>query len=265
MSRFTLALALVTTTLVGCKQQTGDLDSLDAELAVDSTNVSQGESEILSSAVDGSEAATGVTAAPLATPQGTADWIAAHAAAKFSPAGCATVTESGLTDTITFADCTGPRGLLHLTGSIAITVSAGASGAIDLSASATDLEVNNATISIDSTAVYTVSGTSKSLAVTTQGSGTGPLGNTIQHDGQYTASWDATCGSIEGSWSTEVGAAQRSTTANVMKCANQCPTGTITRDTFRGHTITVTFDGTAVAKWTTSTGGSGTVDLTCGQ
>jgi hypothetical protein len=263
MSRFTLALALVTTATLGCKQQGGDLDSLDAELAVDSTNVSQGESAILASAVDGSEAATGFAPAPLATPQGTADWIAAHAGAKFSPAGCATVTESGLTDTIAFSDCTGPRGLLHLTGSIAITVSAGANGAIDLSATATGLEVNNATIDISSSAVYTVSGASKSLAVTTSGSGTGPLGNTIQHDGQYTASWDATCESLEGSWSTEVGAAQRSTTANVMKCDSGCPTGTITRDTFRGHTITVTFDGTAVAKWTTSTGGSGTVALAC--
>jgi hypothetical protein len=263
MTRFTtLALAVVTTAAIGCAQQENG-DSLEAELAVDSTNVSQGESGILAAAVDGSEAATAVALVGAATPQGTADWIAQHAGARFSPAGCATVSQSGLTVTIAFADCTGPRGLPHLTGSVAITVSAGAGGAIDLTASASGLEVNNATIDIDSSAVYTVSGSSKSLAVTTKGSGTGPLGNTIEHDGQYTVGWDASCASLEGAWSTETTDAKRSTTANVQRCAGQCPTGTITRDTFLGRTITVTFDGSSVATWTTSAGRSGTINLPC--
>ena len=256
------AIATVIFTVAACKQQ-GDLDSLDAELAVDSANVNQAESTMLASAVDGSEAATGV-ALTAATPQGVADWITQHAAAKYSPAGCATVTESGLTVKLVFDQCTGPRGLRQVSGEIDLTVSAGASGAVDIAATATNFEIGQATMSIDSQGVYTVSGTTKSLEVTTSGSGTGPLGNTIQHDGQYTATWDASCVSIEGSWSTEVGAAQRSTTASLMRCADQCPTGTLTRDTFRGHTIDVTFDGTAIAKWTTSTGRSGTINLACG-
>ena len=256
------AIASIVFTIAACKQA-GDLDSLDAELAVDSTNVNQAESTMLASAVDGSEAATGAGLTG-ATPQGVADWITAHAGSKYSPAGCATVTESGLTVALVLNDCTGPRGLRQVSGEIDLTVSAGAGGAIDIAATATNFQIGQATVSIDSSAVYTVSGTTKSLAVTTQGSGTGPLGNTIQHDGQYTATWDADCVSIEGSWSTEVGAAQRSTTASVMRCADACPTGTVTRDTFRGHTIDVTFDGTAVAKWTTSTGRSGTIDLACG-
>ncbi len=256
------AIATIIFTAAACKQQ-GDLDSLDAELAVDSANVNQAESTMLASAVDGSEAATGV-ALTGPTPQGVADWITQHAAARYAPAGCATVTESGLTVKLVFDQCTGPRGLRQVSGEIDLTVSAGAGGAIDIAAAATNFEIGQATMSIDSQGVYTVSGTTKSLAVTTSGSGTGPLGNTIQHDGQYTATWDASCVSIEGSWSTEIGAAQRSTTASLMRCADQCPTGTLTRDTFRGHTIDVTFDGTAVAKWTTSTGRSGTIDLPCG-
>jgi hypothetical protein len=257
------ALAAIVFTAAACKQA-GDADSLDAELAVDSANVNQAESTMLASAVDGSEAATGVGLVGAATPQGVADWITQHAAAKYAPAGCATVTESGLTVKLVFADCTGPRGLRLVSGEVDLTVSAGAAGAIDIAATATNFQIGQATLSIDSQGVYTVSGSTKSLAVTTQGSGTGPLGNTIQHDGQYTATWDTTCVSIEGSWSTEVGAAQRSTTASIMRCADQCPTGTLTRDTFRGHTIDVTFDGTPVATWTTSTGRSGTIDLPCG-
>jgi hypothetical protein len=256
------ALAALVFTTAACKQA-GDADSLDAEIAVDSANVNQAESTILASALDGSETATGAgLTGP--TPQGVADWIAQHAGSRYAPAGCATVTESGLTVKLVFADCTGPRGLRQVDGEVDLTVSAGAGGAIDVAASATNFQIGQATLSIDSQGVYTASGTTRSLEVTTQGSGTGPLGNTIQHDGQYTATWDDTCVSIEGSWSTEIGAAQRSTTASLMRCADQCPTGTLTRDTFRGHTIDVTFDGSPVATWTTSTGRTGTIDLPCG-
>ncbi|HTJ47122.1 MAG TPA: hypothetical protein VL463_33705 [Kofleriaceae bacterium] len=261
MTRFSLiAIALAA---VGCKQA-ADSDALTAELAVDSTNVNQAESTVLASAVDGSEAGAGVGLVGAATPQGVADWITAHAAARYSPAGCATVTESGLTVKLVFDDCTGPRGLRQLTGEMDLTVSAGSGGAIDIAAQATNLEIGQATMSVDSNAVYTASGATKSLTVTTQGSGTGPLGNTIQHDGQYTATWDASCVSLEGAWSTDVGQTQRSTTASVMRCADQCPTGTVTRDTFNGRTIDITFDGTDVAKWTSSTGRSGTFTLPCG-
>jgi hypothetical protein len=261
MTRFAM-IAIAVTAVAGCKQA-ADQDSLAAEVSIDSTNVNQAESTLLASAVDGSETATGlVAAAP--TPQGVADWITAHAGARYSPAGCATATESGLTVKIVFNQCTGPRGLRQVSGELDLTVSAGAGGAIDIAAHAADLEIGMATISLDSTAVYTATSSSQSLDVTTHGSGTGPLGNTISHDGQYTATWDATCVSVEGSWSTEVGAAQRSTTASVMRCADQCPTGTITRDTFAGRTIDITFDGTPVAKWTTSTGRSGTFTLPCG-
>lgn len=263
MTRFTSFAFLIAVAAAGCKMQ-GDTDTASAEGAIDSTDSTQSESAMLSAAMDGSEAAPGVAPA-VPTPQGVADWIDGHIATRFLPAGCAVATESGLTVKVTFSNCTGPRGLREINGEVDFTISAGTGGAIDVAAHAADLQVGAATMSFDSTAAYTVSGSTKSLAVVTHGEGTGPLGNQIIHDGDYTATWDATCVSVDGSWSTEVGEKSRSTTASVMKCQNACPTGTITRDTFLGRTITITFDGTNVATWETSAGRSGTVSLPCGS
>ena len=266
MTRFTSVAILfaASAAAAGCKMN-GDADTASAEGAIDSTDSASSESAFLTAAMDGSETATGFTAPATPTPQGVADWIDAHVGSRFLPAGCAVASESGLTVKVVFTNCTGPRGLVEVNGEVDFTISAGTSGAIDVAAHAADLQVGAATLGFDSSAAYTVSGTTKSLAVTTQGSGTGPLGNQIIHDGDYTATWDATCVSVDGSWSTSVGEKSRSTTASVMKCENACPSGTITRDTFLGRTITITFDGTNVAKWETSAGRSGTINLPCGS
>jgi len=246
----------------GCKA--GGTDSLAAELAVDSTNVNQAEGALLSATVDGSEAAAAAGVAP-ATPDGVATWIAQHAASRYSPAGCVTVTQNGLDITLVFDQCTGPLGLRQLDGELDLSVSLGAGGAIDVTAHAAGLQIGQATMDLDSTAVYTVSGTTKSLAVTTHGTGVGALGNDVVHDGDYTATWDTSCVSIDGSWSTEAGDKARSTTASIMRCAGQCPSGTVTRNTIAGRTIDVTFDGTSTATWTSSSGRSGTILLACGN
>jgi hypothetical protein len=92
----------------------------------------------------------------------------------------------------------------------------------------------------------------------------GPLGRSIEHDGEYTVTWNASCVAVRGAWSTEIGEASRSTTADLTRCLDQCPTGTLTRNTFVGRTITLSFDGTESATWTTSRGRTGTVQLACG-
>jgi hypothetical protein len=259
---FSIALAISTLGFAACKARTDD-DSASAELAVDSTDVNQSESALYASALEGAEVApAGVVGA--ASPQGVADFIAQHAPGRYQPAGCVKVTETGLTVALVFDQCTGPRGLRAISGELDLTVAPATGGAIDVTAHAVELEIGAATMNVDSSAVYTASGATRSLAVTTHGSGTGPLGNAIVHDGDYTATWDASCVSIDGAWSTEVGEKGRSTTASVMRCAGQCPTGAITRDTFAGRTISITFDGSATATWTTSAGKTGTFPLACG-
>jgi hypothetical protein len=170
---------------------------------------------------------------------------------------------------VTLNDCTGPRGLLHVSGEVDLVVSISTSGGITVTGHSADLQVNQANLTFDVTASYSVSGTTHTLAVQSQGQGTGARGNAIDHNGDYTITWDTAsqCGSIAGNWSTElsnsVHTATRSNQVNLMRCAGGCPTGTIIHTFLRGQTLTVTFDGTSVATWETSGGRSGTVNLQC--
>jgi hypothetical protein len=127
------------------------------------------------------------------------------------------------------------------------------------------LQVNRADLVIDATATYAVSGTSHTLTVQTMGSGTGPRGNEVEHDGNYSLTWDtaSTCHSIDGHWQTDLGVRERSNDVSLHRCAGSCPTGTITHHFLAGASLTVTFDGTATAQWSASTGASGTTQLSC--
>ena len=190
---------LLGSSLVACARNGANVDS--AESAVDSSDSVEAEGNIMMASVDGADM-SGLTAL---TGDQVAVHIAANAAGRFTPAGCATATASGATVTLTLNDCTGPRGLLHVSGELDLTASVALDGTISVHAAATALMVNRATIDIDSDATYAVSGTTHTLTVQTMGSGTGPRGNDIDHTGQYTITWDAgsQCGSIAGHWATE--------------------------------------------------------------
>jgi hypothetical protein len=177
---------------------------------------------------------------------------------------------TGASVTVTYNDCAGPRGLLHVTGTLDLTAAVAVDGAISVHGTATDLHVNKATLTVDTDATYTTSATSHALAVQTTGTGTGPRGNAIDHQGDYTISWDpaTTCRTLAGHWSTEItgaagNTATRSNDVNLTRCVGACPSGTVTHHFLAGASLTVTFDGTPTATWTTSAGGSGTVALSC--
>jgi hypothetical protein len=256
LSFFSLSILLPFT---ACRARDGgDADAV--EQAADSSHASQAEATLLASAIEGSATAT-VTPA---TPESAAAFIAARAPQRYAPSGCVTVTQSGLTVTLDLAGCTGPRGLRELDGRLVLEVSAGAGGAIVVDASAADFQIGAATLDIDATATYGVDGGTSSLAVVTRTAGVGPLGHAIAHEGDYTATWDGRCLTIDGAWSTERGDASRSTSADVTRCLDECPTGAVTRTTVNQRVIELTFDGTDTARWSTSAGGSGSFSLVCG-
>jgi hypothetical protein len=245
--------------LAACVHRGDGVDT--AEGAVDSSESTEAEGNLMMSSVDGADA---TAAAPL-----TSDQLAARIAANIGPrwtAGCAQVTQSGATVTVVYNDCTGPRGLIHVTGTLVLTFSVSSTGVISVHGTSDDMQVNRATLVIDANATYAVSGTMHTLTVATNGSGTGPRGNAIEHQGNYTISWDSTsqCGSIDGMWSTELGDLSRSNDVSLDRCAGGCPTGTVTHTFLRGASVTITFDGSATATWTSSNGGTGTVALACG-
>jgi len=176
-----------------------------------------------------------------------------------------TVTQGASTVTLAFAGCTGPRGLREIDGKLTVDVTSAGGGAVELTGTAEDLQIGGATLDVDATATYAATSSGASLAVATHSAGVGPLGRSIEHDGEYTVTWTASCVAVRGAWSTEIGEARRSTTAELTRCLDQCPTGSLSRDTFGGRTITLSFDGTETATWMTSRGRSGTVQLACGR
>jgi len=254
---------LLGSSLVACARNGANVDS--AESALDSSDSVEAEGNVMMASVDGADM-SGLTAL---TGDQVAAHIAANASTRFTPAGCATATATGSNVKLTLNDCTGPRGLLHITGELDLTASVALDGTISVHAAATALMVNRATIDIDSDATYAVSGTTHTLTVQTMGSGTGPRGNDIDHTGQYTITWDVSseCRSIAGHWSTEFSngsaSAARSNDVNLMRCAGGCPTGMLTHHFLGGASLTVTFDGSNVAQWSASTGKSGSVTLSC--
>jgi hypothetical protein len=263
MPNFKPLLLVVLAAGCGLRKDQTNVDS--AEMAIDSSDSVESEGNLMMATVDGAD----MVALAASTPDQVAARIAANMATRWQPAGCATVTQSDANVTVVFNDCTGPRGLLHVTGKLDLVVSVALDGTISVHGTATDLQVNLATISVDANAVYTVSGTSHAVAVETTGTGTGPRGNEIDHEGSYTVSWDTatTCRTIAGHWQTEItsttSSATRSNDVDVERCVGMCPTGTITHHFLSGASLTVTFDGTSTATWMTSTGKSGSVTLHC--
>ena len=254
--------SLLVVTAVGCGNRVGSssIDQTAAELAVDSSDSGQTEGAVMATLLEGTEAPAGF-AAP--TADELAQRMLTRATARYSPAGCVTATRTGAEVDITLNGCTGPRGLRTVTGVIHVIGSVTASGDFQAVASAQGLMVNASIMDLNSTAIY--SPTAKTLAVTTASSGVGPLGNEITRTGAYTVTWTATCATVDGAWATTLGDAARSTTVQVQRCKDSCPTGSVVHNGRLGRTVTVTFDGTAVATWVSSKGGSGTLDLPCGQ
>ena len=229
--------------------------------AIDSADSTDAEGNVMMGTVDGADGA-GLVAA---TGAEIAVRIAANVSLRWNPSGCATVTRHDAAVSIVFNDCTGPRGLVHVTGTLDLAISVSTAGAITVHGTSSDLKVNAAHLVIDATATYSVTGTGHTLAVETSGSGTGPRGNTVEHEGSYTITWDPStlCRSIEGHWQTDLGARERSNDVDLERCGGGCPTGTITHHFLAGASLTVTFDGTATAHWTASAGATGTTQLSC--
>jgi hypothetical protein len=259
-------LAFLGTSLVATacmKSASTDVDS--ANSVVDDSDSTESEGNVMMAAVDGSS----VASAGAVTGDAVAARIAANVDARWNPSGCAVATASGSNVSIKLNDCTGPRGLLHVTGELDLAVTVDVSGNISVHATASDLSVNRATLSIDATGDYAISGTQHTLNVQSTATGVGPRGTDINHQGDYTISWDPTnqCRSITGMWKTDFSnanrSAERSNDVDLSRCGTGCPTGMVTHHFLLGATLTINFDGSNVATWSTSTGKSGSINLAC--
>jgi hypothetical protein len=245
-------------TLTACAAKTDTSNADSAETAIDSADSASSEGNLMMAATDGSDQSS-LTGASVSAR------VAVNLSTRFTPPSCVTVTTSATAIKAVFDDCTGVRGLTHVTGELDLAISVSLQGTISVHGTSSNLQVDGADLAIDATATYSSQGPSHSLTVETTGTGTGPLGRDIEHDGSYTITWDSStqCRSIMGSWSTELGALSRSNEVDMSRCGTGCPTGTVVHKFLNDKTLTVTFDGSATASWVGSAGASGTVKLSC--
>lgn len=228
------------------------------EQSTDSLDVVNNESALVSASTDGMTAAM--------APSDAAVHASSTATTFFRPAGCVTATAAGATVTYVLSDCTGPYGLVHVTGTFDVQYSLHAGGGLDYHATGTGVSINGATMSMDSTGTYSVAGTTQTLTAQTSGRGTGPRGHSFMRTGVYTMSWDGTtsCFALDGHWST-VGESMtvNSSVTGFRKCAVACPAaGGVLAAQGPHDTVTMSFDGTDRAAWTADRY-HGTVGLFC--
>ncbi|MBS1153729.1 MAG: hypothetical protein H6Q89_5427 [Myxococcaceae bacterium] len=263
MFRNLLMCAALTLAVGGCGRGASDLD--DADDAVDTSSSTSTESALLSAA--GEE--TSATASGM-----TDDQIADAASLKLKSrfkSGCVTATRNLNVVTYVMVDCTGPYGLVKVSGTMVVTYTRQANGSIKADASGTALKVNDGTLDLSAVAVYSKNAAGLETAVVeTHGTGTGPKGNTGVRTGNYVVTRDqaAACVTLEGKWSTAWNGSRATSSTEVSgmkKCAGSCPAagGLITHTGIFGKVLTVTLDGSSVAAWSTTGGKSGTINLAC--
>jgi Tfp pilus assembly protein PilV len=228
--------------------------------ALDSTDVSSTESALMATSNDALEGSSATTA------ESAAQTAATRWPTFYQPAGCATATYSGDTATFTLKDCTGRYGLVHVTGTVTVVYTKTATGWSG-TASGVGLSVNGATVDLNANGTFSNANGVKTADIQSTSKGTGVRGNAFTRSGAYTASWDGSCLTLDGSWMTTVNARHWTTTvSNFKRCTGMCPQAGSTV-TYTGGvlnlSVTITADGDNTANWSTSTGKMGTLTLFC--
>src|SRR3954468_12828030 len=114
MRSFPSILLLGSSLVVTACAASGDATSDDsAESAADSADAASAEGNMMMAATEGSN----LSAVEL-TAEIVAGNVAANLSARFQPSTCAVITQTGLTLKAVFNDCTGIRGLLHVSGEL---------------------------------------------------------------------------------------------------------------------------------------------------
>jgi hypothetical protein len=256
-----LAAAAVLAMVAGCGR---GVEADSAEDADESVTVSSTESALTA------ELSDEVSQPMSSTPEQLAMSAVTRVGRRLSPQGCATSTQTGATVVYTLNDCTGPYGLVKVTGTLTAAYSRAAGGGVQVAITGTGVKANDATMDINSTVVATEANGVKTANVTINGSGTGPRGASLTRKGSYVVTYDsaAECITLTGTWETGTARVGASTAvSNFKRCKGACPAagGTITHTLARNEVVTLTYDGSAVATWTSSAQGrSGTVNLRCG-
>ena len=227
-----IALIAVSTSLAtGCASKNDSSTSSDDENVNGGSEASdtEGNAESLSSSLVGGGSGTATLASVGDLSGGLhTDDIGAKAEAFYQPAGCLVVTDDVAKKEATYAftDCTGPYGLVHITGSVIVGYDVESGSELKLTFSTTGLQINGATIDWTATADITVAGNDYAMIWAGHFTGTTKSGRAIERTNTKTYKWTegvaclAVTGSSDG---TVTGRELKTNIINFSRCADACP------------------------------------------
>jgi hypothetical protein len=188
----------------------------------------------------------------------------------FMPQGCVTAQTAVNTVTYTLNKCTGPYGLLKLDGTITATFAPMPGGKIQVELSAKAFKISTVSVDVLATAVITTGVTQNSAVVTSSSNATNARGDVATHSGNYTAGWDPSCLTLNGTFTTSIVTSQGATAwttqiSNFHQCSGMCPdaNGSVTVTGAKGDTVTVHYSNGGTAEVTTSSGTTSMILLAC--
>jgi hypothetical protein len=191
------------------------------------------------------------------------------------PAGCATRAKdptNPLVVVVTLNGCTGPFGLVKLSGELISTFSKNAGGGLHIEVASKDLTANGRPVTESGSGDVTVSGTTRTVAWKGAWTRENLKGETVSHTTDVTLTIDASteCRTANGTAQTNVGTREIDSAMKSYEIcklpsgADGCPTGEITHTRVaKDATLTIDFDGTDQAKVTGPRGNSIEVPLVC--
>lgn len=182
------------------------------------------------------------------------------------PAGCATAVTNGNQVTYTLASCSGPYGIVKMTGVVTVSFMISGVNALDIELAADNLVVGGATLTLSATATYQKGSTTDMLTVAASNQGTSARAGNVSHTGMYAIGWDATCLQLDGTFSTTIaGLTWTTAVTGYERCENGCPKagGIVTATGPSNRSVTVSYSGGGTASAMSSTGQSGLIALPC--
>ncbi len=260
-----LLLAAIGGALLGCAGEE-PIDTPEATL--DAADAIEAEATFLFAIAEGTVSLPGTDAEVLAG-------IAANVPVRWQPAGCAHVIQpSGTSLMFTFEGCSGPRGLVDVTGTLELQLVGWAERPV-FSISSPSMAANGSTFPMLTDATDEIYLDGEGIDGSFTGMGVGPRGYELEPAaGSYVMSWQRSsgCSTLRARADSDqdpmVGEyADWVTKVDVTRCPGRCPSGTVARRFSNDAELQVDMDGTTVAAWTSSGDRtdtrSGTFDLPC--
>ena len=208
------------------------------------------------------------------TPQATSQSANAASAAaaavdNYYSSGCATATANQNVVTYTLDNCAGPLALISTSGTFTATFIASGNGSVQIALAGSDVDADGGILKVQTSAMVTIDASGqKTLTASSQTTGTGTDGNSIDHTGSYTLVWPTGtgCGTLNAMLSglgTGIYAGTTTTITNYVVCRQTCPQSGTATSSFNGGTVTLTYNGSNNASCTSSLGTASFVPLHC--